>query len=263
MKTIHDYKQFLVQNGVFYLLALLIAYGLKYHYSRATSADLAWILSPTAALVAQLSGVAFTPEAGTGYINYEHRLIIAPVCAGVNFLIIAFGAAVFAYLHTFRSPWRKLGWVGGSLSSAYLATLAVNTVRILLALKLSQIPLAFNGFTPAQLHRLEGILVYLAGLYLYLLILRKMIHNNTCTISLCSVALGWYGLMTLIVPFLNAAYLGNPSLFREHCGVVLLACGALVGVALFSRWSWRHLLHNVRKETPDDTDLTDLPWFFR
>ena len=91
-------KQHLLQNGVFYVIALLIAFGLKYHYSRASSEDLAWILRPTAGVVEQISGIHFEKEEGTGYINREHRIIIVPSCAGVNFLIIAFCMTVFSFI---------------------------------------------------------------------------------------------------------------------------------------------------------------------
>ena len=50
--------------AVCYLLALLLAYGLKTHYSRATSEELGWMLTPTAAAVEHLSGLEFERELG-------------------------------------------------------------------------------------------------------------------------------------------------------------------------------------------------------
>ena len=52
-QTVHK----IVKNSIFYLLALLIALGLKYHYSRAPSGGLVWILGPTAGVVEYMSGI--------------------------------------------------------------------------------------------------------------------------------------------------------------------------------------------------------------
>ena len=76
-------KRLILENALFYLLALLTLYGLKYHYSRAGSEDLKWILAPTTAMVQGVSGMRFEHEAHTGYVNRERRVIIAPACAGV------------------------------------------------------------------------------------------------------------------------------------------------------------------------------------
>ena len=72
-------------NAIFYLAVVLIAFGLKYHYSKAGSDALVWILTPTATLVEQISGIPFEYETGTGFVNSVHRIIIAPSCAGVYF----------------------------------------------------------------------------------------------------------------------------------------------------------------------------------
>ncbi len=88
----------LLRNSIFYILALLIAWGLKYHYSRSGSDELAWVLAPTAGLVELISGIQFENEAHTGFVSQGSRIIIAPACAGINFLIIAFCMATFSGL---------------------------------------------------------------------------------------------------------------------------------------------------------------------
>jgi len=49
---------------------------------------------------------------------------------------------------------------------AYSAVLIVNAARITIALWLMAHPLAVSRLTPAQSHRVEGIIVYFAGLVL-------------------------------------------------------------------------------------------------
>ena len=69
-------------------LSLVIAWGLKYHYSHSNSDDLNWILKPTACLVQIVSDTVFERTPGIGYNDHENRIIIAPTCSGVNFMII-------------------------------------------------------------------------------------------------------------------------------------------------------------------------------
>jgi exosortase K len=69
----------------------LIAWGLKRHYADASTDALSWILMPTAHLVALVTGVAFAAVPGEGYFSAERMFLIEKACAGVNFLVAAFG----------------------------------------------------------------------------------------------------------------------------------------------------------------------------
>src|SRR5437764_4299646 len=72
------------------LLAMLAcAWSMKWFYSTATVDQLRWILRPTTKLVDLVSGAEFEFESRAGYMNSEHSFLIAPSCAGVNFLLTA------------------------------------------------------------------------------------------------------------------------------------------------------------------------------
>src|SRR5215212_6905700 len=80
--------------------AMLAAYGLKLSYSRAAAEDLAWILGPTARAVGWLRGETLTlsPGAGcAGWIPPDGSYVIAPACAGVNFMILVLTVAVLGF----------------------------------------------------------------------------------------------------------------------------------------------------------------------
>ena len=153
-------RQLVLQNGIFYVLALFIVLGLKYHYSRAGSEDLVWILGPTACLVEHLSGIQFEGEANAGFINRRYRVIIAPSCAGINFLIIVFCMTMFCGIHVIRHFGSKLLWLAASLACAYISTLAVNTLRITASIYSYNADIYFGWITPAKGHRLEGAVIY-------------------------------------------------------------------------------------------------------
>lgn len=273
---IFSMKQYILQNSVFYVLALLIALGLKYHYSQAGSDDLDWILRPTAGVVEQMSGIHFEKEVHTGYINSEHRIIIAPSCAGVNFLIIAFCMAVFSYIHCFKRVRGKVIWLCGSIVSAYLLTLTVNALRIIAAMYLYQADIYSGWFTQERLHRLEGILVYFFFLCVYYLTLQRVVylrvplswweglpvcvqrtgrgegeqeitkfpekHKRLRFIHTGLIPVFWYCVIMLLVPLLNAAYYGNVPRFIEHCSFVFIGCLAVFLLVFLSQVCWNCLM---------------------
>lgn len=153
-------KDLAVHAGV-----LAAAGALKLHYSTATADGLRWILEPTAWLVSRATGSPFPFEAGVGHVSTELGLILAPECAGVNFLIIAALSLVFGFAHTRSSGAGKAALALASLAVAYLATPLVNTLRILAILR----------FEPGEeLHRILGIAVYLGSL----LLLNALFHRT-------------------------------------------------------------------------------------
>ena len=241
-EVLNKIKRIVVQNGIFYFLALFIALGLKYHYSRADSGDLLWILGPTAGLIETVSGIQFEREANTGFVSRGYRFIIAPSCAGINFLIMAFCMAVFSGIHGIRYFSSKLLWLAVGLVSAYILTIAVNTLRIIVSIYSYNTDIYFGWLTPARVHRLEGIVIYFFFLYLFYMIIIKTLPRirqefqgkEITPVSYgdgqadyfrraCSglIPLCWYGLITLGIPLVTGAYRENMSRFSEHSWTVI------------------------------------------
>ena len=253
-------KDIVLQNAIFYLLALMIAIGLKYHYSRAGSDDLIWILGPTAELVEQIGGIPFECEAGAGFVNHKLRVIIAPACAGVNFLIIAFCTAVFSGLHYFKRIRAKIAWLIISALSAYLVTIPVNALRILLSIYVYDADIYSGWLTVQRVHRLEGVVIYFFFLCLFYRIIMKTTHHylrttakkrgtgfrRNFTISGDNhwpgaglIPLFWYGLVTLGIPLINAAYSKNGFRFIEHSGMVICGCFMVVAAIFLMQSGWQ------------------------
>jgi exosortase K len=237
-------KHVLLANWSYYLLTLLLAFGLKYHYSRASSEDLDWILRPTAGVVEWLSGVEFQEEIGTGYINHECYTIIAPSCAGVNFLIAALCMSICSFLHHLNRCREKWSWIASCLATNYLLTLFINAIRILLAIHFYQTGLSFGWLTPERLHRLEGIIVYLLALYLLFLALQRLSRSAAHKRTLYFLPFGWYGLIVLGVPLVNTAYRGNLPLFLEHCSFVIVGGALMISLVMVIQVVW-----NLRRST--------------
>jgi exosortase K len=145
--------------------ALGLACGLKAFYSRAGFAELDWVLAPTRRLVEWLTGADFQPEPGRGYLCRERCYLIAPACAGVNFLIVAFVSLSCGLVHTRRSLAGRAAWLTVSALAAYGVTLLANAVRIALAMRLYESGATFGPLSAAQLHCALGIATYLAFLY--------------------------------------------------------------------------------------------------
>jgi exosortase K len=159
--------------GVLAVVALVV-WGLKRHYADARADELWWILQPTARLVGVVSGATFTVAPGEGYIAHERLFLIEKSCAGVNFMIAAFGMVVFALLRRVRSGPAAFAVLGAGLVASYGAAVLVNTVRITVAMWLAAHPVPVSTFTPAEVHRIEGITVYFVGLVLLYELVRRL-----------------------------------------------------------------------------------------
>ena len=142
-------------------LVLAVALVLKLHYSNAGADDLAYVLAPTATLVQLVTGAAFVHESGAGYLSQELAILIAPSCAGVNFLVMAWCMLGCGAVAAKRG---KLAWLAASAGLAYAATVIVNAARIVIGATLAGGTAESVWLTPDQLHRVLGVLVYLAAL---------------------------------------------------------------------------------------------------
>lgn len=149
----------------FAILAIVFAWGLKRHYADARPDDLAWILSPTARLVSATTGETFVMQSGEGYFSRERLFLIEKSCAGINFMIAAFAMLVVALFHRVESRVEAMRVLGASLLASYAAAVLVNAVRITIAMWLASHP-PLSMFGAADVHRVEGITVYFAGLVL-------------------------------------------------------------------------------------------------
>jgi exosortase K len=143
---------------------VLIAWGLKRHYADARADDLAWVLAPTARLAGMLTDTAFTMQPGEGYLSRERLFAIEKSCAGVNFIVAAFGMLTLARLHRAASPANAVRLVAAALVVAYTTGVVVNAVRISIAIWLARHQ--FGALSAGDVHRIEGVVVYFGGLLL-------------------------------------------------------------------------------------------------
>jgi exosortase K len=148
--------------GVVTALAVVIV-G-KQLYRDATAAELGWILAPTAKLVSWLTTGHFVYEAGPGWVDPHIGFIIAPACAGVNFALAAFLALAIGGVGGMTTARATALRLAGAAAVAYVATLVINTVRIAIAIAMHRGSLDVSGYDRGELHRIEGIVVYLGGL---------------------------------------------------------------------------------------------------
>ncbi len=161
-----------LHDALFVGAALSVAYLLKRHYSAASPDALRWVLAPTAALVELVTGVRFVAEAGAGFLSVERSFLIAPSCAGVNFLIAAFLSGCLGLHRMTSGAAQKALLLAGSLVVSYGATLLTNTARISIALALRGRALWLSAESE---HRLLGGAVYCACLFAMFLFAHRVV----------------------------------------------------------------------------------------
>lgn len=213
------------QRGLFYAMGLVAAVLLKWHYSTADADDLRWILAPIARLVTFLTGISFEYELRMGFLSRSHNVIIAPACAGINFLIICFSALFFPLLSRFEKRATRFTWLALSLCASYMITLCVNTLRIIISIYLYGAHIYNGWITPERVHRLEGILVYVCFLIVVYLAAERLTRRRPAAAplpivrALC-VPLAWYVLIAVVIPLLNVHGSQRGPGFTEHIFVI-------------------------------------------
>jgi exosortase K len=248
-------------------LVALAMWAMKRYYTAATVDELQWILGPTATLVTALTGVGFEWEPGQGYLSRERFFLIAKACAGINFMIAAFGMMAFVRGRRVTSCRAAAGILLMCVLASYSAAVCVNAARIAVAMWLAAHPAGFAGMTAAQVHRVEGIACYFGGLVLlYQLVQYADRPPSHRAIPACFggqappshrpiracfggqapelVPLFWYLVITVAVPVANGAASGG-KLFVEHTLFVIAVPLALVALAA----GGRQLVRAVRRPT--------------
>lgn len=203
-----------------WVTAVLAVYALKLHYSRAAAEDLGWVLVPTARAVGWLRGETLTFVSGSGWTAADGSWVIAPACAGVNFLILVAAVAVLGFAHRLRSRGSRLAWWLGAFAGAYLLTVAVNTLRILAAVELYRRDL--GGLSPEQAHRLLGTVIYLGGLWAVYGLLDRLTGGSRVSLTAALLVPGLFLGMTVVVPLLTGNWRKMGSLYGEHAMMVSL-----------------------------------------
>jgi exosortase K len=245
-------QKFICYRIAQWAVVLLCAITLKLYYSQASANQLQWILAPTAMFVELISGMSFEFESYAGYISRDRSFLIAPSCAGVNFLITAFLMLSVRKLLRERLQNNVWGFILAAALIAYLVTLVANTVRIVIALQLGR--LSENGWlNPQELHRIEGIFVYSGFLLLLFMVSEKMsAGKNSGLLRQSFFPLLVYYATTLGIPLANGGYRQGTD-FWQHSAFVLLI--PLLLILPFAVFGW--LRKRVDASSDIDTKMSE------
>lgn len=239
------------ENGFFYAAGLLALGTLKWYGHGAGAEDLEWMLRPLADLVEWTGGIPFEREPGTGFVSLARGIVIAPSCAGLNFLIISFGSLFFSFVHRIGGMPRKFLWFALAGGFAFVLTLAVNTVRILLSVELYGWDIYGVFVTPGRVHRFTGIVIYLSALLAACgaagFISRRPFFSGrppeaggdsvtpgfSASAAKVLFPLLWYLAVTVGIPLAGLTAARQAACFREHIATVVIACLAILLLAVF------------------------------
>lgn len=208
-------------------LVALVMWRIKRYYADAQVDDLRWILSPTTWLVTMVTATPFAWEPGEGYLSRERLFLIEKACAGINFMIAAFGMTAYVLRRRMSSAPTSAAVVMVSLGASYIAAVGVNALRITSALWLAAHSFRIADLNAAQLHRVEGIVFYFGGLVVLHEIVQRF-DRRSGPPRMTTPLLSYYAL-TLAVPLANGAG-RNGFAFAEYALFVLLLPLAVMAV---------------------------------
>ncbi len=232
------------------VVSLLIMLALKYHYSLASADQLTWILAPTAKMVAWLTPARPVFESGTGYVDFAQGIIVAPACAGINFMIMAFGLAMVCGLGGLYRAGDLLIWLPMSLWGAYVYTILINAVRIGLSMILYQADIYGQWLTAELVHRVVGTGLYLGALWLGFSALRCVVRRGLWRSSLPDwLPPVWYLAGVLGVPLARMIIQQRTTsaALGEHCVTILAAVGCAWGLIRMAKWLGNRFLSPARR----------------
>ncbi len=221
----------------FYLAALVPGYWLKAFFSQAGAEDLTWILKPVATLVSFSTGIGFRSDSTLGFVNQDHSLIIAPACAGVNFMVIGLLMISCLCISRLKMAREKIYCLLISPVIVYGTAILVNSLRIIISIHLYEADIYAGIFTEELVHRLTGIIVYLSGLWLLYCIAEYVLRYLQSRTSSQGFSIqdkwylkvtAWYLLIVIVIPLLHSTGGQLPSQFVVHCLSVGLGCVCLI-----------------------------------
>ncbi|RJR32350.1 MAG: exosortase K [Desulfobacteraceae bacterium] len=241
MRSIRNH---LMAHAAPYAMGVIVAAALKWHYSVAESEDLCWVLLPTARLVEWLTSITFEWEHHTGFLSRAHGIIIAPSCAGVNFLIIAFCTLYFTTARLMPTARLRVLWPGILVGISYILTIGVNSLRIIASIALYQADIYGGWLTPERVHRMEGSLIYFTALLIaHQVVTRAVGVLLTSGVIKAGAGSGlvpffWYCLIALGIPLMNSGAMRGGARFVEHGAPVLLVCAVVLVVFMTVSLLW-------------------------
>jgi exosortase K len=191
-------------------------------------------------LLAWLTPVHPVYESGVGYVDFARGIIVAPACAGINFMIMSFGLGALYGITRIRRMVGLFVWLVAMLCGAYGYTLMVNTWRILISMILYDAHIYTGWLTLARVHRLAGIGIYLTALWGFFFCLRRLTGCGDRFLGPESarkehplpgwLPLFWYVAGAAGVPLVNGLFQQRDPYLGEHCLTILIAVACFWGV---------------------------------
>jgi len=215
------------ESAFAYGLTAFTAIGLKHRYGAASAEELYWLLAPLARLIELLTGIRFDWMPPNGFVSTTAQSVIAPACSGITFLVVCFCTLSFSLVHRRKSSVAKFSWVALALVAAYAVTLGANTARIIVAVYLYHADIYGEWITPGRVHRMVGIVIYLAVLLPIYLAADRITRREDPPLgpglsqirAVCPPFV-WYILFTTMIPVLTALSRHDAPLPIEHVLVV-------------------------------------------
>ena len=149
------------KNIPHYLLAILIAFLLKFVYKLTDTSDLFFILKPTDTLIGIIANSESRFVSEHGYFHEKFNIVIDKSCSGFNFWILCFLMLSFLTANYFKRPIQKALSIPIILFASLLLTIGVNTSRILFSIFFHPYESALIENKYFWLHQAQGAFIYL------------------------------------------------------------------------------------------------------
>ena len=219
---------------VIYLTCVaVLLYLIKWWYSHASLEQMQWIMLPLAKLLGIFLPGSFELQVSGEWLHADLGIILVKGCSGMSFFMMSFAAYAFVFFVQQSQVSKEILFNSAkitvyAIAAAWLTTLIVNVLRVLLAMSFISNPVLvdWTGLSDESLHRLAGLLVYFSALFLQMRI-ATIINEKEAYLTSAVIMVA----MLIFIPLLTGNAFNDLEKFTRHC-VTLISFISLFGLSL-------------------------------
>jgi exosortase K len=150
----------------YYVASILFFVFMKFWYTSSQAQQLSFLLKPINALFSLAMGAPYINNSNGSFSYPNLGILIDKSCAGFNFWLLSFMMLLFLFYSYANHKGHRWGYLFLSLAISYIATILVNTSRIVASVKIQRLPIAFVQQHAHIVHESIGVITNLTFLIL-------------------------------------------------------------------------------------------------
>ncbi len=214
--------------------------------------EMQWMMLPLAKLLNVFLPGHFESQLNGEWLHVELPILLVKGCSGMNFFVMSFVGYTIVFnqvqrqflcgtlLSSINSKWiQDVSKIVCALLVAWLTTLVVNVIRIMLALFFFENTelVQLTGLNDESAHRLAGLIVYIPALFLQMKVGRCFEASKSF-----AIVAGLMIVLLIVVPLITANAFNHYDTFIRHSIwlISFIGVGGMLVVIFGAKRKGRH-----------------------